>query len=190
MMRKVVSLAVILSTTLAYADPRHIMVLKTDGTADAPTRAKVDAAVLKLARTLDGQVSPGDISFDDATAMVGCKPETQSCKDDVLATLAVDEVVMTTATRKPGTLEVTVHRIAKGTTHDATVRRCSARRPRRPPTSRPHRPRRRRRSISPSISRLRSISLHRPPISPSCRSRSQRSRWSSTSSTTGSSTPA
>jgi outer membrane biosynthesis protein TonB len=122
MMRKVVSLAVILSTTLAYADPRHIMVLKTDGSADAPTRAKVDAAVLRLAKTLDGQVSPGDISFDDATAMVGCKPEAQSCKDDVLATLAVDEVVMTTATRKPGTLEVTVHRIAKGTTHDATVR--------------------------------------------------------------------
>ncbi len=122
MMRKVIALAVILSTTLAYADPRHIMVLKTEGSADAATRAKIDGAVLRLAKTLDGQVSPGDISFDDATAAVGCKADAQACKDEVLATLAVDEVVITTATRKPGSIDVTVRRIAKGTSHEATAR--------------------------------------------------------------------
>lgn len=123
MIRKVVTLAVILSTTLAGADPRHVLVLKTEGTADAATRAKIDAAVLKLAKGIDGQVTAGDISFDDATAAIGCKPEAQACKDEVLSTLAVDEVVIATATRKPGGIDVTVRRIAKGTPQrDATTR--------------------------------------------------------------------
>ncbi|MCX5742333.1 MAG: hypothetical protein NT062_07540 [Proteobacteria bacterium] len=103
-------------TTTAFADKRSLMVFKADGTADAKTRAKVDAAILAHAKkATDVAVQPGDISFVDAAAAAGCKPETPACKDDVMATFAVDEIVVVTVTRKPGVNEVWVRRSSKGT---------------------------------------------------------------------------
>jgi hypothetical protein len=106
---------------VASADPRHVLVLKSEGTADPATRLRVDAAVLKLAKNLDGKVSAGDITFGDAAAAVGCQPDTPTCKDDVLATLAVDELVAITVNTGPGGLKVVVRRASKTGSQDATT---------------------------------------------------------------------
>jgi hypothetical protein len=107
---------------VASADPHHVLVLKSEGPADAATRAKVDASLLKLAKHLDGKVTAGDITLGDAAAAVGCQSETPQCKDEVLATLAVDEVVATTVVpERNGNLKITVRRISKSGTQDATT---------------------------------------------------------------------
>jgi hypothetical protein len=116
----VVTLSVIAG--VASADPHHVLVLKSEGPADAATRAKVDASITKLAKHLDGKVTAGDITLGDAAAAVGCQPETPQCKDEVLATLAVDEVVATTVVpERNGNLKITVRRISKTGTQDATT---------------------------------------------------------------------
>lgn len=113
-MKRVVVLAILAFAATANAGPKSIMVLKAEGTADAATRSAVDASVLKLAKNIDGKVEMGDITLTDAAAMVGCDPAQPACKDDVLSTLGVDEVVATTATAQPTGTNVTVRRLAKG----------------------------------------------------------------------------
>ena len=98
----------------AHAEPHKVLVLQSEGRADAAIRAKIDAAIVKLAKVNEPLTSAGDISYSDAAAAVGCKPEVASCKDEVLGTFAVDELVITTVTPKPGGLEVAVRRVGKG----------------------------------------------------------------------------
>jgi hypothetical protein len=105
---------VVLAAELASAGPRNILVMRTEGTADASTRTNIDTHVLRLAKNLDGKVEGGDITFTDAAAVVGCSPSEPSCKDDVLTTLGVDEIIATTATATATGTNVTVRRIAKG----------------------------------------------------------------------------
>jgi hypothetical protein len=106
----------------AAADSHKLLVLQSEGRADAATRAKIDAAVFKLAASADPQAVAGELNFSDAATAVGCKPETALCKDEVLGMLSVDEIVITTVAPKPGGLEVTVRRFAKGgATRDATA---------------------------------------------------------------------
>jgi hypothetical protein len=112
--KRVAVLVLLALASTANAAPKTIMVLKAEGTADATTRANLDASVLKLAKNLDGKVEMGDITLTDAAAMVGCNPAEAACKDDVLSTLGVDEIVATTATTVPTGTNVTVRRLAKG----------------------------------------------------------------------------
>jgi hypothetical protein len=106
----------------AVAEPHKLLVLQSEGRADAAIRAKIDAAILKLALAAEPQAVAGELSFSDAATAVGCKPETPLCKDEVLGMLSVDEIVTTTIAPKPGGLEVTVHRFAKGgVARDATM---------------------------------------------------------------------
>lgn len=100
---------------VASAGPRNVLVMRAEGTADASTRTSIDSHVLRLAKHLDGKVEGGDITFTDAAAVVGCDLSVASCKDDVLVTLGVDEIVATTATATAGGTIVTVRRIEKGT---------------------------------------------------------------------------
>ena len=103
------------ATTIASADPRHVLVLRSEGNVDAGTRAKVDAEVGRLAKTLDGNVELGEISFSDAAAAVGCSGSEAQCRDEVLGMMGVDEVIATNVTALPsGELRVIVHRIPKG----------------------------------------------------------------------------
>lgn len=106
----------------AAAESHKLLVLQSEGRADAATRAKIDAAIFKLAFAAEPQTVAGELNFTDAATAVGCKPETPLCKDEVLGMLSVDEIVITTVAPKPGGLEVTVRRFAKGgAARDATM---------------------------------------------------------------------
>jgi len=106
----------------AAAEPHKLLVLQSEGRAPAATRAKIDAAIVKLALITEPRTSAGELNYTDAATAVGCKPDTASCKDEVLGMLAVDEIVITTVTPKPGGIEVAVRRVAKGgATREMTV---------------------------------------------------------------------
>ena len=120
MRRAVVSLVLAL-VGVATASPSKLLVLQSEGRAEAKTRTKVDAAIVKLARAGTDQISVGEITYNDAAALVGCKSEDASCKDEVIASLAVDEIVITTVTPKPGGLEIAVRRVGKGAPREATA---------------------------------------------------------------------
>lgn len=95
------------------ADGEKVLVLRSEGRVDGKARGKIEAAVLKLAKT-SSAATRGDITYGEAAAAVGCKPEEAACKDEVLGMLSVDEIVTITAVAKPGGLEVSVRRIGKG----------------------------------------------------------------------------
>ena len=101
--------------TPAAAAPHKILVLPTDGTADAATRAKLTAQIVKLSKGLDGQVATAGATFADTALAVGCDPQAPGCSDQVLATLGVDELVWATATKDNGQTRVVVRRATKGT---------------------------------------------------------------------------
>lgn len=115
-MKRVLAAALVLSLvgTPAFAEQRKILVLKSEGRADSAVRTKVDSAIIKLAKTTDAQVSPGDITMTDAAAAVGCAPDTTACKEEILNMLAVDELVYANLTPKPGGTEVVAYRVARG----------------------------------------------------------------------------
>ncbi|MBA2539686.1 MAG: hypothetical protein H0V17_08635 [Deltaproteobacteria bacterium] len=109
------------TTTVAYAQTK-LLVLHADGKADARTRQKVDTAIVKLARSGPDAVTPGEITYAEAAAMVGCKPEDASCRDEVIDTLAVDELVIVNVNPKPPGFEIVVRRAKKGgAVHDASA---------------------------------------------------------------------
>lgn len=108
-------LALVLCTAnVAMAGPRQVLVLRAEGTADAASRTTIDTHVLRLAKNLDGKVDAGDITLTEAAALVGCNPSDSACKDDLLTTLGVDEMVATTVTATPTGMNVTVRRIVRG----------------------------------------------------------------------------
>lgn len=114
-MRRGLLAAVVLLASVggAVADDK-ILVLRAEGRADKQVRAKVEAAVLELAKSTGGSTTPGDVTFGDAATMVGCSPDEDACKVEVLGMLAVDEIVTIATARKPGGIEVTVRRIGSG----------------------------------------------------------------------------
>src|SRR6185503_4881495 len=70
MRRAIIAATITISGT---ASAGKLLVLKSDGNADAATKAKVEAEVITLARTLPGtQVEIGDVTFTDAAVAVGC----------------------------------------------------------------------------------------------------------------------
>ena len=114
MKRVIAAVAIFSWVAPVAAEPRKVMVLPSDGRIDAKVRAKIDAAILKLSRTLPDTVSPGEVSYNDLAAAVGCVPDAASCKDEVINTLAVDEIVISKVAPKPGGVEITVLRARVG----------------------------------------------------------------------------
>jgi hypothetical protein len=112
--KRALVIALLILAQIAHAGPHQILVLRSEGTADGVTRASVDTHVLRLAKNTAGKVDAGDITLTEAAAAVGCNPSEAACKDEVLATLGVDEVVATTVTATPTGFNVTVRRISKG----------------------------------------------------------------------------
>lgn len=115
-MRALLIAAILASAAPAGADPVKVIVLQTEGRADADLRARLDTSLIKLASTGDAKVTPGDITFTDAAAAVGCTPDVPTCRDEVLGMLTVDEIVYAVATPKPGGVELVVHRVERGGT--------------------------------------------------------------------------
>jgi hypothetical protein len=106
--------AIGLGSTLARAESHHVLVLRTEGTVDEATRAKLDTQVLRLAKNIQGNVEAGDISLTDATALVGCSWNDTGCKDQVLTTMGVDELVASSASASGADLRLTVRRLPRG----------------------------------------------------------------------------
>ena len=103
------------------AAPTKIVVLPTEGRADAAVRARIDASLIRIAASGDVVVTPGDIAFADAATGVGCSPDAQDCRDQVLEMLGVDEIVYGVVTPKPGGMVLVVHRVTRGTTRSAQM---------------------------------------------------------------------
>lgn len=114
-MKRALALGLLVCTTVAHAAPHNVLVLRAEGSADAATRTSVDSHVLRLAKHIDGKVDAGDITLSDAAAAAGCNAADATCRDEILMTFAVDEMVTTTATATPGGITVTVRRLTKGT---------------------------------------------------------------------------
>ena len=114
MRRAVLLLALVAAAGVADADPHHVLVLRSEGSADQGSRDRVDVQVLKLAKNVEGNVEAGEITYTDAAAAVGCAPTDLTCKDQVIGMMGVDELVVTTVNAtSAGGLEVTVKRLAK-----------------------------------------------------------------------------
>lgn len=115
-------LVLALAPHLAAAEPHKVLVLQSEGRADRGLRARIDAALVQLANTGELQATPGELTFTDAATAVGCRPDAPGCKDQVLDMLAVDEIVITTVSPKPGGVEIAAQRFAKGgVERDATM---------------------------------------------------------------------
>lgn len=118
-MKRAIVIALLCLANLASAGPSAVLVLRSEGTADAASRTSIDTHVLRLARHLDGKVDAGDITLTEAAAAVGCSASEPTCKDEVLTTLGVDEVIATTVTATPTGFNITVRRVARSGTRAA-----------------------------------------------------------------------
>ncbi len=107
-------LALLALTSSALAGPGKVMVLPLDGDADPELRAKYSASVQRLARTLGGKVTTGDVTFTDTATAIGCDPKAPKCAEDVRATLGVDELIYGTVTKQDDKHVLVVHRTTKG----------------------------------------------------------------------------
>lgn len=114
MKRALVAALLVFATVVAQAGPRQVLVLRAEGSADAPSRTTIDSHVLRLAKNLDAKVEGGDITLSDAAAAAGCNAAEAACKDEILMTFGVDELVATTVTATNNGLNVTVRRMSKG----------------------------------------------------------------------------
>jgi hypothetical protein len=110
----VVVLAILGVSATAIAGPHKVLVLPLDGTADPAMKAKLSASVQRLARVVDGQVTPGDTTFAETAAAVGCDPGVPSCIDSVCSTLGVDEIVYGTVVVQGQQGKLVVRRAERG----------------------------------------------------------------------------
>jgi hypothetical protein len=121
-MRAVILVFVIALAAIVSAAPHKVIVLPLDGNADAATKAKLNEIVQGLAKSLPGDVTNGDTTFNETAQALGCDPNKNACIDNVLTTLAVDEIVWGTATTTDGQTTVAVRRATKGTpAHEQTA---------------------------------------------------------------------
>jgi hypothetical protein len=111
--KRALVLALLCIASVASAAPSTVLVLRAEGTADMASRTSIDTHVLRLAKNIEGKIDAGDITMAEAAALVGCNPSEAACKDEVLTTLGVDEVVATTVTATPTGYNVTVRRIGR-----------------------------------------------------------------------------
>ena len=99
----------------AHAEGRHVLVLRAEGNADSGWRTRVDTQVLKLAKNIEGNVEMADITYTDAAVAAGCSVTDATCSSEVIGTLGVDEIVVTTVgAGSTGDLSVSVKRYTKG----------------------------------------------------------------------------
>lgn len=123
MKRSLMILAVLGAMAGVAAAQSKVLILHSEGKADAKTRQKVDGALVQLAKQGPDTITPGEITFAEAAEMVGCsKPEDANCRNQVIDALGVDELVIVTVNPKPPGFEISVRRAKKGgAVHDAAT---------------------------------------------------------------------
>lgn len=122
MKRALIVLSILGATAGLAAAQSKVLVLHSDGKADAKTRQKVDTALVKLAKQGSDTITPGEVTFGEAAEMVGCNAADAGCRDQVIDALGVDELVIVTVNPKPPGYEINVRRAKKGgAVHDAST---------------------------------------------------------------------
>ena len=100
------------ATSTVAAAPTKVLVLPLDGNVDPAVRARLNLSVVKLARTIQGDVTVGDATFDETATAIGCGATSPTCAETVRATLGVDELVYGSVSSTPsGQVELVVHRV-------------------------------------------------------------------------------
>jgi hypothetical protein len=121
-MRAAILVFVVAIGAIVSAGPRKVIVLPVDGNADAATKAKLNDVVQDLAKSMPGDITHGDATFNETAVALGCDPNRNACIDNVLETLAVDEIVWGTATTADGRTTIVVRRATKGSpAHEQTA---------------------------------------------------------------------
>jgi hypothetical protein len=92
----------------------NVMVLPTDGDADAALRTGITSSLEKVRKTDEGDVKVGGTTFAETAAAAGCDPGAPACAETVRTTLGVDELVYAMATTKDGQVVVVVRKKVKG----------------------------------------------------------------------------
>ncbi|HEY4179369.1 MAG TPA: hypothetical protein VGM90_21140 [Kofleriaceae bacterium] len=85
--------------------------LPLDGNIDASLRQKLNAEVVRLAKTLPGTVNIADTTFEETAAAVGCEATAPTCGETVRSTLGVDEIVYGRATTDGSRTDLVVYRV-------------------------------------------------------------------------------
>jgi len=97
MKRALIVLSILGATAGLAAAQSKVLVLHSDGKADAKTRQKVDTALVKLAKQGSDTITPGEVTFGEAAEMVGCNAADAGCRDqggavhDASTTVAADK---------------------------------------------------------------------------------------------------
>jgi hypothetical protein len=115
------SLAVFLTLVAAAsaAEASRVMVLSFSGGDGAKVQGAVSAALIGAGH----DVSPGDTSFDDAAAVIGCDARSDACAEQVLDALSVDEVVYGSSAKNG---DIVIVRAARGKPRRQTKARAGA----------------------------------------------------------------
>ena len=123
MKRSLMILSMLCAAAGVAAAQSKVLILHSEGKADAKTRQKVDGALVQLAKQGPDAITPGEITFGEAAEMVGCsKPEDATCRNQVIDALGVDELVIVTVNPKSPGFEISVRRAKKGgAVHDAST---------------------------------------------------------------------
>lgn len=123
MKRALIILSVLGATAGVAAAQSKVLVLHSEGKADAKTRQKIDGALVQLAKQGPDTITAGEITFAEAAEMVGCsKSDDPTCRNQVIDALGVDELVIVTVNPKAPGFEVSVRRAKKGgAVHDAAT---------------------------------------------------------------------
>lgn len=119
--RAAVIAALVIGSLLVVAQPAWAKVLVL--TFRGANGAKVQAAVQSALVATGQDASAGETSFEDAAVLIGCDAASDDCADQVLTTLAVDEVVFGTSSKSG---EIVITRAALGKPRRTTKVRVEA----------------------------------------------------------------
>ncbi len=104
------ALAIIFAALALLAGAAHasrVMVMTFSGPQGAKVQSSVSASLIGAGY----EVTPGDTSFEDAAAILGCDANSEACIEQILTTLSVDELVYGSSAKNG---DVVIVRAARG----------------------------------------------------------------------------
>lgn len=116
------ALALTFAALVGFAGVAHasrVMVMTFSGGEGAKVQSSVSAALIGAGH----EVTPGDTSFEDAAAILGCDAKSEACIEQVLTTLSVDEIVYGSSAKNG---DVVIVRAARGKPRRQTKTRVTS----------------------------------------------------------------